>query len=95
MPTLSRNHIISFVLALAAAGALFAYTSHVRKSAESTTNSVTVIVATHDLALAEAVADATLRLKSGAAASVAGGAGATGASGADRGTSPRLSGSGA
>jgi len=49
MPTLSRNLIISFVLALAAAGALFAYTSHVRKSAESTTNSVTVIVATHDV----------------------------------------------
>ena len=35
MPTLSRNLIISFVLAIAAAGALFAYTSHVRKSAES------------------------------------------------------------
>jgi len=58
MPTLSRNLIISFVLALAAAGALFAYTSHVRKSAESTTNSVTVIVATHDVPVGTTVDDA-------------------------------------
>ncbi len=58
MPTLSRNLIISFVLALAAAGALFAYTSHVRKSAESTTNSVTVIVATHDVLVGTTVDDA-------------------------------------
>jgi len=58
MPTLSRNLIISFVLALAAAAALFAYTSHVRKSAESTTNSVTVIVATHDVPVGTTVDDA-------------------------------------
>ena len=58
MPTLSRNLIISFVLALAAAAALFAYTSHVRKSAESNTNSVTVIVATHDVPVGTTVDDA-------------------------------------
>ena len=49
MPTLSRNLIISFVLAIAAAGALFAYTSHVRKSAESSVDTVKVIVATHEV----------------------------------------------
>jgi len=35
MPTVSRNIIISIVLALAAAAALFAYTAHVRDSANS------------------------------------------------------------
>jgi Flp pilus assembly protein CpaB len=58
MPTLSRNLIISFVLAVAAAGALFAYTSHVRSSAESSANTVTVIVATHELPVGTTVDDA-------------------------------------
>jgi Flp pilus assembly protein CpaB len=58
MPTLSRNLIISFVLALAAAGALFAYTSHVRKSAESSNDTVTVIVATHEVPVGTTVDDA-------------------------------------
>ena len=58
MPTLSRNLIISFVLAIAAAGALFAYTSHVRKSAESSSDTVTVIVATHELPVGTTVDDA-------------------------------------
>jgi len=58
MPTLSRNLIISFVLAVAAAGALFAYTSHVRKSAESSANTVTVIVATHEVPVGTTVDDA-------------------------------------
>jgi Flp pilus assembly protein CpaB len=58
MPTLSRNLIISFVLAIAAAGALFAYTSQVRKSAESSTDTVTVIVATHEVSAGTTVDDA-------------------------------------
>jgi Flp pilus assembly protein CpaB len=58
MPTLSRNLIISFVLAVAAAGALFAYTSHVRKSAESGADTVTVIVATHEVPVGTTVDDA-------------------------------------
>jgi Flp pilus assembly protein CpaB len=58
MPTLSRNLIISFVLAVAAAAALFAYTSHVRKSAESSTDTVTVIVATHEVPVGTTVDDA-------------------------------------
>jgi Flp pilus assembly protein CpaB len=58
MPTLSRNLIISFVLAIAAAGALFAYTSHVRKSAESSNDTVTVIVATHEVPVGTTVDDA-------------------------------------
>jgi Flp pilus assembly protein CpaB len=58
MPTLSRNLIISIVLALAAAGALFAYTSHVRQSADSGRNAVSVIVATHDITTGTTVDDA-------------------------------------
>src|SRR5207248_9413721 len=58
MPTLSRNLIISFVLAVAAAGALFAYTSQVRKSAESSADTVTVIVATHEVPVGTTVDDA-------------------------------------
>jgi Flp pilus assembly protein CpaB len=58
MPTLSRNLIISFVLAIAAAGALFAYTAQVRKSAESSTDTVTVIVATHEVPAGTTVDDA-------------------------------------
>ena len=61
MPTLSRNLIISFVLAIAAAGALFAYTSHVRKSAESSGDTVTVIVATHEVPVGTTVDDARSR----------------------------------
>ena len=40
MPTVSRNIIISIVLALAAAAALFAYTAHVRDSANSGANAI-------------------------------------------------------
>jgi Flp pilus assembly protein CpaB len=49
MPTLSRNIIISVVLAIAAGGAIFAYTSQVRSSADRTDNTVSVLVATHEI----------------------------------------------
>jgi Flp pilus assembly protein CpaB len=49
MPTFSRNIIISIVLAVAAAGALLAYTAHVRDSANAGTNAIEVIVATHEV----------------------------------------------
>jgi len=49
MPTFSRNIIISIVLAVAAAGALLAYTAHVRDSANAGTNAIKVIVATHEV----------------------------------------------
>ncbi|HEV8450353.1 MAG TPA: hypothetical protein VGQ45_02895 [Gaiellales bacterium] len=58
MPTLSRNLIISFVLAIAAAAALFVYTSHVRQSAESSSDTVTVIVATHEVPVGTTVDEA-------------------------------------
>jgi len=46
MPTLSRNIIISVVLAIAAGAAIFAYTSQVRSSADRTDNTISVLVAT-------------------------------------------------
>jgi Flp pilus assembly protein CpaB len=58
MPTFSRNIIISIVLAIAAAAALLAYTAHVRDSANSGTNAIRVIVATHEVATGTTVDDA-------------------------------------
>ena len=55
MPTFSRNIIISLVLAIAAAGALFAYTAHVRDSANSGSNAIKVIVATHEVPVGTSV----------------------------------------
>ena len=55
MPTFSRNIIISLVLAIAAAGALFAYTAHVRDSANSGSNAIEVIVATHEVPVGTSV----------------------------------------
>jgi Flp pilus assembly protein CpaB len=55
MPTLSRNIIISIVLAVAAAGALLAYTAHVRDSANAGTNAIKVIVATHEVTVGTTV----------------------------------------
>jgi Flp pilus assembly protein CpaB len=51
MPTFSRNIIISIILAVAAAGALLAYTAHVRDSASAGTNAIKVIVATHEVSV--------------------------------------------
>lgn len=48
-PTLSRNIVISVVLALAAAVALVLYTNHVQDSAKSAGDAVRVVVVTHDL----------------------------------------------
>ena len=58
MPTVSRNIIISIVLALAAAAALFAYTAHVRDSANSGANAIKVIVATHEVTVGTSVDEA-------------------------------------
>jgi Flp pilus assembly protein CpaB len=58
MPTLSRNIIISVVLAIAAAGALIAYTSQVRNSASVGNDAVRVVVATHDIPASTKVDDA-------------------------------------
>ena len=58
MPTFSRNIIISIVLAIAAGGALLAYTAHVRDSANSGTNAIRVIVATHEVQSGTTVDDA-------------------------------------
>ncbi len=58
MPTLSRNIIISVVLAVAAAGALIAYTSQVRNSASVGNDAVRVVVATHDIPAGTNVDDA-------------------------------------
>ncbi len=55
MPTFSRNIIISIVLAVAAAGALLAYTAHVRDSANAGTNAIKVIVATHEVTVGTTV----------------------------------------
>jgi Flp pilus assembly protein CpaB len=49
MPTLSRNIIISIVLAIAAAAAILAYTSHVRDTADRAASTVRVVVATHEI----------------------------------------------
>jgi Flp pilus assembly protein CpaB len=48
-PTLSRNIVISVVLALAAAVALVLYTQHVQSSARSAGDAVRVVVVTHDI----------------------------------------------
>ena len=48
-PTLSRNIVISVVLALAAAVALVLYTNHVQDSARSAGDAVRVVVVTHDI----------------------------------------------
>lgn len=48
-PTLSRNIVISVVLALAAAVALVLYTQHVQDSARSSGDAVRVVVVTHDI----------------------------------------------
>jgi len=49
MPTISRNIVISVVLALAAAAALFAYARSVQHNAATTSDAVNVIVATHEV----------------------------------------------
>ena len=63
-PTLSRNIVISVVLALAAAVALVLYTQHVQDSAKSAGDAVRVVVVTHDIhtgtAVETAVADGDL-----------------------------------
>jgi Flp pilus assembly protein CpaB len=61
MPTLSRNIIISIVLAVAAAAAILAYTSSVRSSADEGSNAVEVIVATHEVPSGTNVDDAQAR----------------------------------
>ena len=48
-PTLSRNIVISVVLALAAAVSLVLYTQHVQDSARSAGDAVRVAVVTHDI----------------------------------------------
>ena len=48
-PTLSRNIVISVVLALAAAVALVLYTNHVQDSAHSSGDAVRVVVVTRDI----------------------------------------------
>jgi Flp pilus assembly protein CpaB len=58
MPTFSRNLIISILLALAAAGALLAYTARVRDSANAGTNAARVIVATHEITVGTSIDDA-------------------------------------
>jgi Flp pilus assembly protein CpaB len=58
MPTFSRNIIISIALAIAAAGALLAYTQQVRDSATQSTHAVSVIVATHEITVGTTVDEA-------------------------------------
>jgi Flp pilus assembly protein CpaB len=58
MPTLSRNLIISILLALAAAGALLVYTAQVRDNANAGTTAARVVVATHDVTVGTTVTDA-------------------------------------
>jgi Flp pilus assembly protein CpaB len=58
MPTFSRNIIISIALAVAAAAALLVYTAHVRDSANSGSNAIRVIVATHPVLTGTTVDDA-------------------------------------
>ena len=54
-PTLSRNIVISVVLALAAAVALVLYTNHVQDAATSSGDAVRVVVVTHDIKAGTAV----------------------------------------
>jgi Flp pilus assembly protein CpaB len=58
MPTFSKNIIISIALAIAAAGALLAYTQQVRDTASQTTRAVRVIVATHEITVGTTVDEA-------------------------------------
>ena len=58
MPTLSKNIIISIVLALAAAAALVLYVGQVRDQANSGEHTVQVVVATHDITAGTTVDDA-------------------------------------
>ena len=58
MPTLNRNIIISVLLALAAAAALFVYTSQVQSGAEQDSSTVSVVVATHEIPVGMSVDDA-------------------------------------
>jgi Flp pilus assembly protein CpaB len=58
MPTFSRNIIISIALAIAAAGALLAYTQQVRDSATQSTHAVRVVVATHEVAVGTTIQEA-------------------------------------
>jgi Flp pilus assembly protein CpaB len=61
MPTLSRNLIISILLALAAAGALLVYTAQVRDNANAGSTAIRVVVATHDVTVGTTVSDAQSR----------------------------------
>jgi len=58
MPTLSKNIVISVVLAVAAAAALVVYMSQVRDQAASGERNVQVVVATQDVRAGTSVADA-------------------------------------
>jgi len=58
MPTFSRNIIISIALAIAAAGALLAYTQQVRDTANKSTHAVRVIVATHEITVGTTIDEA-------------------------------------
>jgi Flp pilus assembly protein CpaB len=58
MPTLSKNIIISIVLALAAAAALVLYVGQVRDQASSGQRTVQVVVAAHDITAGTTVDDA-------------------------------------
>jgi Flp pilus assembly protein CpaB len=58
MPTLSRNIIISVVLAVAAAAAILAYTSQVRDSADQSGSTTQVLVATHEIPVGTPIDDA-------------------------------------
>jgi Flp pilus assembly protein CpaB len=58
MPTLSKNIIISVVLALAAAIALVLYVGEIRSQAVTNERTVAVVVATADIAPGTSVADA-------------------------------------
>jgi Flp pilus assembly protein CpaB len=58
MPTFSRNIIISIALAIAAAGALLAYTQQIRDTASQSTHAIRVIVATHEISVGTTVDEA-------------------------------------
>jgi Flp pilus assembly protein CpaB len=58
MPTLNRNIVISLALAMAAAAALFFYTSSVRTGAEKDSSTVSVVVASHEIPAGTSIDDA-------------------------------------
>jgi Flp pilus assembly protein CpaB len=58
MPTLSRNIIISVVLAIAAGAAILAYTAQVKSSADHSETTKPVVVATHEIAAGTPIDDA-------------------------------------